>query len=129
MDKAPSGRQIAAARALVGMTQAELAKLSVVSVPTLKRMEASVGAAVGMPNNVSSVRRALEAAGVQFTNGDEPGVRLRKQREDRKDLDEHISHLETKVAELKPAALAKAEPCEGHGEGEEQAPESREVDV
>jgi hypothetical protein len=29
------------------------------------------------PNNVASVQRALEAAGVTFTNGAEPGVKLR----------------------------------------------------
>ena len=27
---------------------------------------------------VASIRAALEAAGVEFTNGDEPGVKLRK---------------------------------------------------
>jgi hypothetical protein len=26
----------------------------------------------------AAIRRALEAAGVEFTNGDQPGVRLRK---------------------------------------------------
>jgi transcriptional regulator with XRE-family HTH domain len=115
MDKSLSGRQIAAARTLVGMTQAELAKLSVISVPTLKRMEASVGAAVGMANNVSAVRRALESAGVIFVaeNGDGPGVRLRKQREDRANLDRHIEHLEGKVSNLKQAASGKASPAKG----------------
>jgi len=43
-------------------------------------MEAGVGPAVGLTNNVAAVRRALEAAGVIFVeeNGDGPGVRLRK---------------------------------------------------
>ncbi|MER9443883.1 helix-turn-helix domain-containing protein [Mesorhizobium sp. M0340] len=79
MDK-PTGRQIAAARALVGMTQPELADRSKVSVPTVKRMEGSAGPAVGMANNVDAVCRALEAAGVIFVdeNGEGPGVRLRK---------------------------------------------------
>ncbi len=72
------GRQIAAARALVGLTQAELAKKAKISVPTLKRMEASDGPAAGLTNNVAAVRAALEAAGVEFTNGDQPGVKLRK---------------------------------------------------
>lgn len=75
-----TGRQIAAARALAGISQAELAKAASISIPTLGRMEASEGAAVGMRNNITSVRRALEAAGVEFTNGDAPGVRLRKGR-------------------------------------------------
>jgi hypothetical protein len=29
-------------------------------------------------NNLEAIRRALEAAGVEFTNGDAPGVKLRK---------------------------------------------------
>jgi hypothetical protein len=29
-------------------------------------------------NNLTAIRAALEAAGVEFTNGDQPGVRLRK---------------------------------------------------
>lgn len=73
------GRQIAAARTITGLTQAELAASANVSVPTLKRMEGSDGPASGLPNNVAAVVRALEAAGVEFTNGGEPGVKLRKQ--------------------------------------------------
>jgi transcriptional regulator with XRE-family HTH domain len=80
MDNKPTGRQIAAARTLIGMTQTELAERSNVSVPTLKRMEASDGPAVGMANNVAAIRRALESAGVEFIpeNGGGAGVRLRK---------------------------------------------------
>jgi transcriptional regulator with XRE-family HTH domain len=72
-----TGRQIAAARALLGMNQPELAKGANISVPTLKRMEASEGAASGLANNVLAVRRALETAGVEFTNSGQPGVRLK----------------------------------------------------
>ena len=32
------------------------------------------------PEAVADIRAALEAAGVEFTNGDAPGVRLRKKR-------------------------------------------------
>jgi transcriptional regulator with XRE-family HTH domain len=82
MDK-PSGRQIAAARTLIGVTQADLAAKANISVPTLKRMEASEGPAVGMQNNVDAVVRALESAGVIFQAEGEtvdggPGVRLSK---------------------------------------------------
>jgi transcriptional regulator with XRE-family HTH domain len=78
-----SGRQIAAARALIGLSQAELAGNSNISVPTLKRMEASEGAATGLANNVAAVRAALEAAGILFIdqNGNGPGVRLRDRQE------------------------------------------------
>ena len=76
-----TGRQIAAARSLAGISQADLAKAADISVPTLRRMEASDGSAAGLRNNVAAVRRTLETAGVIFIapNGDGPGVRLRKQ--------------------------------------------------
>ena len=62
-----SGRQIAAARALAKVSQADLASDANISVPTLKRMEASTGtAAEGLANNVLAVRAALEARGIQF---------------------------------------------------------------
>lgn len=76
----PTGRQIAAARTLAGISQADLAASAQISVPTLRRMEASEGQASGMANNVVAVVRALEAAGVIFVaeNGEGPGVRLKK---------------------------------------------------
>lgn len=80
LDRKPTGRQIAAARTLIGMTQPELAEKANISVPTLKRMEASDGPASGIANNVAAVRAALEAAGVEFIpeNGSGAGVRLKK---------------------------------------------------
>jgi hypothetical protein len=75
-----TGRQIAAARSLLAMSQSELAAKASISVPTLKRMEASIGLASGMTNNVAAVTTALEVAGVIFLaeNGEGPGVRLKK---------------------------------------------------
>ena len=73
-----TGRQIAAARALVGLSQADVAAKANISVPTLKRMEASEGPASGLANNVAAVMRALEEAGIEFLNHGQPGVRLRK---------------------------------------------------
>lgn len=75
-----TGRQIAAARALIGMDQTQLAKAASISVPTLRRMESSEASAAGLPNNVAAVRRALENTGVIFVaeNGEGAGVRLRK---------------------------------------------------
>ncbi|MBX4992315.1 putative transcriptional regulator [Rhizobium binae] len=74
-----TGRQLAAARALLGIGQVELAQRANVSAPTLRRMEDSEGAAKGMKNNVASVVAALETAGIIFidSNGNGPGVRLR----------------------------------------------------
>jgi hypothetical protein len=63
-------------------------------------------------SSVEKLQHALEAAGVIFVaeNGDGPGVRLRK-REDRKNLDQHIEHLEGEVAHLKPATSGKPTPA------------------
>ena len=73
-----TGRQIAAARTLIGMSQPELAEAASISVPTLRRMEGSPGEATGLANNVSAVQTALEAAGIAFIqpNGGGAGVRL-----------------------------------------------------
>lgn len=69
--------QIRAARALIGMTQAELATKSEVSLPTIKRVETGADAKV---STMTAIRAALEAAGVVFLpeNGNGPGVALRK---------------------------------------------------
>jgi transcriptional regulator with XRE-family HTH domain len=72
-----SGRQIAAARVLLGLDQPDLAGRARISVATLRRMEASGETVSGYANNVDAVRRALEDAGVEFTNGDQPGVKLK----------------------------------------------------
>jgi hypothetical protein len=65
-----SGRQIAAARVVIGLSRR--------STPTLIRMETRFGEPVGLINNIAAVCAVLESAGIEFTNGDEPGVRLRK---------------------------------------------------
>ena len=38
------------------------------------------GRRVPTRNNLAAIQRVLEAAGVEFTNGDAPGVRLRKKK-------------------------------------------------
>jgi DNA-binding XRE family transcriptional regulator len=64
-----------AARALIGWSQSDLAeKVGVVSL-TIKRLEG--GQAVS-DDVRARAQAALEAAGLEFTNGDQPGVRLRK---------------------------------------------------
>ena len=75
-----STRQIKAARALVGWSQDDMAANSGVSVPTIKRLEALDGPIGGRADTVEKIVGALEAAGVEFTNGDQPGVRLKNQR-------------------------------------------------
>jgi predicted transcriptional regulator len=71
-------RQVKAARALLAWSQSDLAKASKVSMPTIARLESMDGALGGRGDTVEKIRHALEKAGVEFTNGKRPGVRLRK---------------------------------------------------
>jgi transcriptional regulator with XRE-family HTH domain len=73
-------RQIKAARALLDWSQDELAKAASVSIPTIKRLEASDGPLGGRNETGDRIRMALQLAGVEFIeeNGGGPGVRLRK---------------------------------------------------
>ena len=74
-----TGYQLAAARALVGMDQTDLAVRAGFSVTTIRNMErAGAGEIAGRAANVQAVQRALEAAGIEFLNHGQPGVRLRK---------------------------------------------------
>lgn len=73
-----SWNQLRAARALKGLSQADLAQMANVSTKTIKRAEA--GEPTVAVDTVERIRRSLEKAGVIFieSNGDGPGVRLRK---------------------------------------------------
>jgi predicted transcriptional regulator len=68
---------IRAARALLRWNQGDLARRSGVSVPTIKRLEAIPGILAAQSSTVAALRRALESAGIEFTNGSGPGVRLK----------------------------------------------------
>lgn len=75
-----TAEQIRAARALLDWSQPELAKVTKLSVPTVRRMESARGPAGSTAANVEAVRRSLEEAGVAFIGPDEdggPGVRLK----------------------------------------------------
>ena len=69
-------RHIKAARALLAWSQETLAERSGVSIPTIKRLEAEDGALGGRTETSEKIRTTLQAAGIEFTNGDAPGVRL-----------------------------------------------------
>lgn len=69
--------QIRAARTLLGLSQPEVALAAGVSSMTVKRAEGS-GKPAASAEAIRVVQAALEAAGVVFTNGEEPGVKLRK---------------------------------------------------
>ena len=68
--------QCRAARALIDMSQATLARRAVVPHDAIADFEN--GSRAPIANSLSAIRSALEAAGVEFTDGDEPGVKLRK---------------------------------------------------
>jgi transcriptional regulator with XRE-family HTH domain len=63
------------ARAALRLGVRDLAKLAGVAPMTISRLETGRGAYV---STLAKVQRALESSGIIFTNGDEPGVRLKK---------------------------------------------------
>jgi transcriptional regulator with XRE-family HTH domain len=71
-------RQIKAARALLDWSQERLASAADVSIPTIKRLEASDGPLGGRGQTAEKILNSLFAAGVDFLeeNGGGPGVRL-----------------------------------------------------
>lgn len=72
--------QIRAARALLRWSAEQLASASALGVTTIRRAELTESETSLTAANDLAVRRALEAAGVDFIdeNGAGPGVRLRK---------------------------------------------------
>jgi hypothetical protein len=96
-----TGRQIAAARELIGIDQKVLAEAAGISAPTLRRMELTKGIPGGIRNNLLAVQHALEAAGVVFVFDGEDGgagVRLRKRPETAANLTRQIDTIEDNLA-------------------------------
>jgi len=75
--------QVRAARGLLRWSQNALAEASLVSVPTIKRLEAQAGVLGGQRRTARAIVTALEAAGIEFIpeNGGGPGVRLKAKRQ------------------------------------------------
>lgn len=72
-----TGEQVRAARAMARIEQVDLAERAGVSVDTIKRLERTAGPLSANVATVEAVQRALESAGIEFTNGGQPGVRMR----------------------------------------------------
>jgi transcriptional regulator with XRE-family HTH domain len=70
--------QIRMARAALRLSIRELAGLAKVAPMTVSRLE--TGRSGGHADTIRKIERALEKAGIEFINGDAPGVRLRKKR-------------------------------------------------
>jgi transcriptional regulator with XRE-family HTH domain len=71
--------QLRAARALTGLSQAEVSEAAGISVPTLKRAEAE-GPIKVSDQTIANIAKVLEKAGVEFIaeNGGGAGVRMKK---------------------------------------------------
>jgi hypothetical protein len=80
-----TGNHIKAARALGDLDQEGLADLAGVSINTIRNMEATGSKPVGgFESTRSKVQTALQNMGMEFTNGDSPGVRFVKPRKGKK---------------------------------------------
>jgi hypothetical protein len=75
--KLTNGRQLRAARALLGWDQAKLAKTARVAIGTIRRMESFDAAINSQTGTLYNVQQALERGGIEFLNDERPGVRLR----------------------------------------------------
>ena len=75
-----SGRQIRAARALLGWSQRDLSSKSKVAFGTVQRMEKFDGPVGARTETLGKVVAVLEKAGIEFLNTDSPGLRLRKKK-------------------------------------------------
>jgi transcriptional regulator with XRE-family HTH domain len=67
--------QLRMARAAVGWGVRELAEKAGVTANTVTRIENGADA---KQSTMDALQRALEAAGIEFTNGEQPGVRVAK---------------------------------------------------
>ena len=67
--------QLRMARAAVGWGVRELGEKAGVAANTVTRIETGADA---KQSTIDRLQRAFEAAGVEFTNGDQPGVRFTK---------------------------------------------------
>lgn len=74
-----TGNQLRAARSLIGLSQGQVAELSGLSIPTVKRAEGQ-GAINASAEAIAAIVAALETAGVEFIaeNGGGAGVRLKE---------------------------------------------------
>lgn len=74
--------QLRAARALLDWSQSTLAEKAGLSVETIKRLERMKGSLDATKvSTLDSIEKAFDKAGVEFTNHDAPGVRMKAKRQ------------------------------------------------
>jgi DNA-binding XRE family transcriptional regulator len=69
--------QIKAAKAMLGLTVAEMAKLAGIGFTTMVRLESSDGVPAGNVKTLTSVKSAIEKAGIEFLGSPEEGAGVR----------------------------------------------------
>jgi len=69
--------QIKAARALLGLTVAEMAKLAGIGFTTMVRLESADGVPAGNVKTLTAVKSAIEKAGIEFLGSPEEGAGVR----------------------------------------------------
>ena len=75
-----NGKQVRAARALLGLSQAELANTANIGIATLQRLENTGDEVKGSARTIWKLQTALENSGIQFIQSDSTGgigVRLK----------------------------------------------------
>ena len=73
-----TGAQIRQAREMLAYSPERLARKAKVRPETIERAERTPGEPSITLSQATAIQRAFEAAGVEFTNGTPPGVRLKK---------------------------------------------------
>src|ERR1700754_1733510 len=84
------------ARAALGLGVRELAAAAKVSIDTVARFERGDEL---KERTIDALQRALEAAGIEFTNGDQPGLRLTKAAAARRRMAAKVGHRKTAKAD------------------------------
>jgi hypothetical protein len=72
-----SGAQIRAARGFLCWDQRDLAMMAGVPLFAVERIETGEKIADPLASAMAAIQRAIEAAGIEFTDGDGPGVKLK----------------------------------------------------
>lgn len=72
-----TSEQIKAARAMLGLTVAEMAKLAGIGFTTMVRLESAEGVPAGNVKTLTAVKSAIEKAGIEFIGSPEEGAGVR----------------------------------------------------